>query len=111
MKPPVSRQKSFIIDLAFRHPLVGTWILPDGTYAEYTISAVGDTCSVSGVDTSDGEAFVISDIQWTGDELRFTSLMPSTDYELTHVIRLLSEGQIEHTWTRVEVWYRKADSN
>ena len=97
-----------IIDLQFRHPLIGTWILPDDTPAEYTVTALGDAPSVSGVDTSDGEVFVISDVHWDGTVLRFTSLMPSTSYELTHTLRALDAETVEHEWTRVEIWHKKA---
>jgi hypothetical protein len=103
---PVPSESS-IIDPQFRHPLIGTWVLPDDSPAEYTVHALGDTPAVSGVDSSDGEVFVISDAQWDGTALRFTSLMPSTSYELTHILRPLADDTVEHEWTRVEVWHRK----
>ena len=99
--------KAAIIDPQFRHPLIGTWILPDDTPAEYTVHALGDTPAISGVDSSDGEVFVISDALWDGTMLRFTSLMPSTSYELTHVMRALDDGSVEHEWTRGEIWHKK----
>ena len=97
-----------IIDLSFRHALIGTWVHPDDSSVEYTVSALGNVCVVSGVDTIDGEAFVISDVSWDGRELRFTSLMPSTQYELRHVFRVHSEVEVEHEWQRVERWRKKA---
>jgi hypothetical protein len=99
--------KAPIIDPQLRHPLIGTWILPDDTPAEYTVHALGDAPSVSGVDAIDGAVFVISAVHWDGIVLRFTSLMPSTSYELTHVLRPLEEGAVEHQWTRVERWHKK----
>jgi hypothetical protein len=98
--------KCQIIDLTFRHALIGTWTHPDES-AEYTVSALGDICTVSGVDPGDGESFIISDVSWDGSELRFTSLMPSTEYELRHVFRVVSEKEVEHEWTRIEPWIKK----
>ena len=99
--------KSVIIDPQFRHPLIGTWVLPGLETAEYTVHTLGDAPSVSGVDASDGEVFAICDASWDGTMLRFTSLMPSTSYELRHIFRPLDDGTVEHEWTRVEVWQRK----
>lgn len=104
---PSASTEDCIIDLAFRHVLIGTWVHPDDPSVEYTVSALGDVCVVSGVDTSDGEAFAISQTSWDGRELRFTSLMPSTQYELRHVFRVRSETEIEHEWQRIERWCRK----
>ena len=103
MNPPKSQN----IDLTFQHALIGTWFLDDDAAVEYTVSALGDSCTVSGVDLSDGEEFVITDISWDGAELRFTSLMPSTQYELRHVFRVLSDYEVEHEWTCVETWHKK----
>ena len=99
-----------IIDLTFRHALIGTWIHPGDTSVEYTVSALGDVCTVAAVDLVDGENFVISDLSWDGHELRFTSLMPSTNYDLRHVFRVLSTHEIEHEWTRSERWCRKTSA-
>jgi hypothetical protein len=97
-----------IIDITFRHALIGTWVYPEDTPAEYTVSGLGDICAVSGIDTTDGEPFVISNVSWNGRELRFTSLMPSTQYELRHIFRVISEDEIEHEWIRTERWFKKA---
>jgi hypothetical protein len=101
------KPKAAIIDPQFRHPLIGTWILPDDTPAEYTVHSLGAAPAVSGVDSSDGEVFIISDVRWDGAVLRFTSLMPSTSYELSHVLRPSDDGTVEHEWTRVETWHKK----
>ena len=85
-----------IIDLAFRHPLIGTWVHPDDSTVEYTVSALGDVCTVAAIDTSDNESFVVSDVSWNGRELRFTTLMPSTQYALRHTIRVIAERELEH---------------
>lgn len=101
--PPGSQ----IIDLTFRHALIGTWFLDDDSAVEYTVSTLGDSCTVSGVDLSDGEKFVITDVLWDGAELHFTTLMPSTQYKLRHIFRVRSEYELEHEWIRVEMWRKK----
>ena len=107
MEPP----QSHIIDLTFRHPLIGTWFLNDDTAIEYTVSALGDTCTVSGIDLSDGEEFIITEVSWNGKELRFKTLMPSTQYELRHILRVRSDCEVEHEWTRVETWHKKTSND
>ena len=107
----VNPSESQIIDLTFRHPLIGTWFLDDDTAVEYTVSVLGGSCVVSGVDLSDGEQFIITDVSWDHAELRFTSLMLSTQYELRHIFRVRSDYEVEHEWTRVETWHKKTDHN
>ncbi len=100
--------KSTITDVSFRHPLIGTWTLGDSTDVEYTVSALGEFPVVTGIDRSDGEKLVISDLSWNGTELRFKSLVPSNNYELLHIFRSISEIEAEHAWTRVEKWTKKS---
>jgi hypothetical protein len=99
-----------IISMNAKHPLVGVWRPPDGDEsAEYTIRAAGGGFQVSGVDRYDGENFVISDVSWDGEVLRFTSTMPSTSWELQHEFRVLDGSVVEHTYIRREVWSRSPD--
>lgn len=90
-----------------QHPLIGTWMLDDQTAFEYTISALGESPVVTGVDLYDGEKVVISDLSWNGVELRFKSLVPSNNYELLHIFRSISDEEAEHEWTRIEKWVKK----
>ena len=57
-----------IIDLTFRHALIGTWVYPDHISVEYTVSSLGDVCTVTGVDADDGESLVFSDVSWQHGE-------------------------------------------
>jgi hypothetical protein len=100
-----------IIDLTFRHALIGKWVNPEDATVEYTVSALGDVCTVSGVDNTDGERFVISEDSWDGRELRFTSLMPSTQYEVRHIFHVISRDEVEHEWTRTERLFKRASSD
>ena len=96
-----------------RHPLCGTWIASSentGDYgAEYSITAVGGEFRVTGIDRADDEQFVISDIQWDGEWLTFTSFMPSTQRRGHSRMRYLDTGEIEFlfTFTVREIWERK----
>ena len=66
--------------------LVGTWRHEDSV-VEYSISIHGDPLTVTGTDINDGEELRISDVALDGSELRFTSVCPSTEYRLQHILR------------------------
>lgn len=99
-------RKKHVIDIAFRHALIGTWIHPDEAHVEYTVSSIGDVCEVSGIDKSDGERFVITNVVWDGRELKFNSLCPSSQHRLKHTFRVISDTEVEHEWTCVESWFK-----
>ncbi len=85
---------------------VGTWRHEDSV-VEYSISVQGDPLTVTGNDINDGEELRITDVQFDGSELRFTSLCPSTSYRLRHILRpARGSNQIEHEYTRTEKWHR-----
>ena len=85
---------------------VGTWCHEDSVI-EYSISVQGDPLTVTGIDINDGEELRITDVQFDGSELRFTSLCPSTSYLLRHTLRpARGTNQIEHEYTRTENWRR-----
>jgi hypothetical protein len=97
-----------------QHPLCGVWHddsldTEDYYRSEYSISAIDGRFHVSGVDRSDGEEFIISDIRWDGEWLSFKSLMPSTQRRGENRMRLLDTNEIEFlfTFTSREVWKRK----
>jgi hypothetical protein len=98
-----------VVKFGSPHPLVGTWVaLDDDVDAEFTVAAKGDSFIVSGRDQSDGEEFMISDVAWDGEALRFSSLMPSTGHRVSHVFRLSPRRRtIEHEYTLLEIWKRK----
>jgi hypothetical protein len=97
--------------LNFSHPLVGTWVTDEeDSRAEFTISMSAGGFAVTGHDISDGEAFVISNISWNGEVLRFDSLMPSTQYAARHAVRMAPDGKtMEHEFTLMEIWRRKPE--
>jgi hypothetical protein len=107
MKETKEMNTEKIIDVSFKHPLIGTWMLGDSTDVEYTISALGESPIVTGVDVEDGERLEISDLSWNGTELRFKSVVPSNGYKLLHIFRSVSQDTAEHEWTRVEQWKKK----
>jgi hypothetical protein len=100
-----------VIAINSKHPLVGTWRPDDeDESAEYTITAAagGFTFTVSGVDRYDGEPFEVSNVTWDGNVLRFRSVMRSTNWVLEHEFRSLGDNDVEHRYTRCEVWHRVA---
>ena len=99
-----------IVYLMSQHPLVGVWQGDDeDARAEYTVTAKGDGFEVSAIDAVDGEVFEISNIDWSGDHLRFDSLMPSTGRVGHIVFELLSKDivEVEFTFTDKSIWKRK----
>ncbi|HUA55717.1 MAG TPA: hypothetical protein VMB81_26265 [Candidatus Sulfotelmatobacter sp.] len=93
------------------HPMAGTWasIGDEDSTREFTVSVSrnGDLF-VSGIDRSDGEAFVISDVAWEGKAaLRFEALMPSTGHRTRNLMRLLADGDlVEFQLTLSQPWRR-----
>lgn len=76
-----------IIKLTADHPLVGTWVSADGdSAAEFTIVSTGSGLTVTGRDRDDGEEFIVNEILWDGEKLRFSTLMPSTGYRARHAV-------------------------
>jgi hypothetical protein len=97
------------------HPLCGTWVAlcPDGSCdpvrTEYTISVVEEQFRVTGVDPEDGEEFIIYDVGYDGESIRFVSLMPSTGRTGRNWMRIVDKDKVEFrfTFTERELWVRK----
>jgi hypothetical protein len=95
-----------------QNPLCGTWVASsentDDYGAEYSISVVDGEFCVAGVDRADDEQFDISEIQWDGEWLTFSSFMPSTLRRGHSRMRYLGTGEIEFffTFTIREIWRR-----
>jgi hypothetical protein len=83
---------------------LGTWkhVAPwdsDDWLSEYTIAESGGELVVTARDTNDGEAFVVSDVQWDGSVLRFRTLMPSTGREGLNEFRASADGSLQSRFT------------
>ena len=106
---------SYVYPVTPDHPLCGTWVAqyPDDTgdyqRAEYTISVVDEQFRVTGIDCSDGEEFIIYDIGYDGEWIRFVSQMPSTGRTGRNWMRVVDKDKIEFrfTFTETEFWVRK----
>ena len=101
---------SNIVQLNLSHPLVGTWCGEgEDSRAEYTVAVRSEGFSITGIDSIDGEMFVISEVSWDGERLIFSSLMPSTGRRSTNIFRLISNDQVEYTFTftETEIWRKK----
>jgi hypothetical protein len=97
----------------YNHPLVGTWEEVENPVSEtsvvYKIAVVDGHFVVSGIDESDGTKFKISNVQWDGAGLQFTSLFPPTGHRVKHVLRAFKPGLVDHeiTSTDYEVWRKR----
>ncbi len=106
---------SYVYPVTPDHPLCGVWIAkyPDDSCdyqgTEYTISVVDGQFRVTGVDPGDGEEFVIYDVGYDGESIRFVSHMPSTGRTGRNWMRIVDKDKVEYrfTYTEREVWVRK----
>jgi hypothetical protein len=99
-----------VLRLLADHPLVGTWIVADGSSSiEFQIRAARQGFEVSASDSADGEEFVVSDVRWDGRALRFELLVPSNGTRAEHCFRLGADGAIEDRFTAryIDVLVRK----
>jgi len=76
---------------------------------EYTITVVDGQFRVTGVDPMDGEEFMIYDVAYDGESIRFVSLMPSTGRTGRNWMRIVDKDKVEYrfTFTERELWVRK----
>ena len=84
--------------------ILGTWkhVAPwdsDDWLSEYTIALVNGTLVVTGRDTNDGEAYVVSEVQWDGSMLSFRTLVPSTGREGLNEFRADGNGGLKSRFT------------
>jgi hypothetical protein len=106
---------SYVYPVTTDHPLCGTWVAmcPDGSCesarTEYTISVVDERFRVTGVDPNDGEEFIIYDVGYDGESIRFVSLLPSTGRTGRNWLRIVDKDKVEYrfTFTERELWVRK----
>ena len=94
-----------VVRLTSGHVLAGVWAATDSA-VHYSISPSGTGFTVSAVDTEDGEELEISDVQWDGRVLRFTSTCLSTGWRLDHVLEVTGQGTVIHRYTRCDDWRR-----
>ena len=68
-----------VVNLPNANPLVGTWgsLDENGTGVEYTVTQARTGLAVAAVDTDDGEAGIVSDVEYDGSSLAFTVLWSS----------------------------------
>lgn len=96
------------------HPLIGTWVGEgEDSRCHYTIKSSGTSFTVTAIDAIDGEELIISDVDWDGENLTFTSLMPSTGRIGKNVMHLITNNDVEFqfTFTVTETWHKIKQSN
>ena len=88
----------------------GEWQVVDST-ARFKISFVEGAIHIEGWDTSDGEKFRISDVQWDGKRLKGMFVMPSTKGITYSNLLLIDPNTLKGTYkgdsTGEEVWKRQ----
>ena len=106
---------SYAYPVTSDHPLCGVWSAPsldeasDPVRTQFTISVVEERFRVTGVDPFDGEEFIIYDIGYDGEYLRFVSRMPTTHCTARNWMRIIDKDKVECKWTitETEVWLRQ----
>ena len=106
---------SYVYPVNPDHPLCGTWVAlcPDDSCepprTQYTISVVDEQFRVTGVDIEDGEEFMIYDVGYDGEAIRFVSLMRSTGRRGINWMRIVDKDKVEYrfTFTERELWVKK----
>ncbi|MDB6065663.1 MAG: hypothetical protein JWR26_1871 [Pedosphaera sp.] len=106
---------SYVYPVTPDHPLCGTWAAQypndscDFVHTEYMISVVDERFRVTGIDPVDGEEFIIYDIGYDGEWIRFVSHMPSTGRTGRNWMRVVDKDKVEFrfTFTETEFWVRK----
>ncbi len=68
----------------------------------------GETVTVCARDLMDGEEFIVSDVSWDGETLRFRTLVQSTKREGLNEFRLLEGGQVVAQLPLYLGWYLSA---
>jgi len=88
----------------------GEWQVVDST-ARFKISFVDGAIHIEGWDTSDGEKFRISDVQWDGKRLSGIFVMPSTKGTTYSDLLLIDANTLKGTYkgssSGEEVWKRQ----
>lgn len=92
----------------FPDSLLGTW-KNEHFLAKWTILATEKGLVVKGIDSETGDQFKISNVSWTHNCVRFTSLYPPTGRVVEHECRALSNSEMMVTLSYKvrEVWARK----
>lgn len=75
---------------------LGVWGI-QGSTAMFRVCADRGVAIVTGVDSNDGEVFRIQDAVFEGNRLRFTSIMPSTDFRLNQEWRAQGTRVLDFT--------------
>jgi hypothetical protein len=93
---------------AYPQPMIaGTWNV-EGSSAVFRISHRGHETIIEGEDSSDGEAFRVSNVRWDGRILRADFLMPSTDWRTHSELTLIDPDTLQGTYKddSPEIWRR-----
>jgi hypothetical protein len=87
--------------------LVGKWQVENSS-AVFEITSTRDGIAISGLDSSDGEAFVITNVKWDGQVLEADFLMPSTHFTTHSRLSLADSTTLSGKYENAspEIWRR-----
>ncbi|WP_417069700.1 hypothetical protein [Niveibacterium terrae] len=87
--------------------IAGKWQVENSS-AVFEIASAGDGIAISGLDSSDGEAFVITNVKWDGQTLEADFLMPSTDFSTHSRLSLADKDTLTGKYAdgSPEIWRR-----
>ena len=85
--------------------MCGRW-RPRDSSVVIDLSVRGEMLLVTAIDADDGEALRISDLEWDDESISFTMTTPSTQWSVSHRLRLQENGAIGCTTTIVDRWER-----
>jgi hypothetical protein len=88
----------------------GKWQVIESN-ARFIITFVGGDIDIEGWDSSDGEKFKISNLEWNGKRLKCTFIMPSTGKtrhsDLFLIDKNILKGNYEGDVSGEEIWKRE----
>lgn len=91
--------------------LLGSW-KNEHFLAEWTIAITDKGLLICGTDTDTGHKFKVSNVSWTRNYLKFTSLFPPTGRIVMHECQALSKSDMMVTliYEVKEVWVRQSSN-
>lgn len=104
---PQARTDSPAAAVPAQPAIVGKWQVENSS-AVFEIAASGDGIAISGLDSSDGEVFVITNVKWDGQVLEADFLMPSTHFTTHSRLSLADSTTLSGKYEDAspEIWRR-----
>jgi hypothetical protein len=99
-----------VLNKTLNQEISGKWQVIESN-ARFIISFIGNKIHVEGWDSSDGEKFKISHLEWNGRRLKCTFIMPSTGKtrhsDLLLIDKNILKGNYKGDVSGEEIWKRE----